>query len=132
MSLELTDPPGVFGLPGLISQAAVVDGERLVYLSGQVAWDDEGAFVGVGDHGAQVVQIVRRIDALLSALGTSRASVVKETIYVVDHRPELVPAILGPLRQGVPTPPTSTLVGVAGLYTPEALVEIEVVAVLPR
>ena len=129
----LLNPSSVFGLPDLVTQVGVVDSDdALIFLSGQVAWGDDGSLVGPGDHGAQVAQIVRRVDAILAEFGATRAYIVKETIYVVDHSPELVPVILGALREGVPTPPTSTYLGVQCLYTPEALVEIEFVAAVPR
>jgi enamine deaminase RidA (YjgF/YER057c/UK114 family) len=130
---RLLSPNVVFGLPDLISQVGVVnDTDALVFISGQVAWDDAGALVGIGDHGAQVAQIVSRLDALLATIGATRADIVKETIYVVDHSPELVPVILGPLRDGVPVPPTSTYIGVQSLYSPDALVEMEFVVSVPR
>ncbi|GAA2224627.1 RidA family protein [Herbiconiux moechotypicola] len=129
---EFVNPPTVFGLPGLISQLGVVGaGQSLLFVSGQVAWGDDGEFVGVGDHGAQVARIVERVDGLLAAVGATRSDIVKETIYVVGHSPELVPAILGPLRAGVEAPPTSTYLGVQSLYAPEALVEIDFVVALP-
>lgn len=130
MPITFDNPGAVFALPDLISQTVTIDGGRLLVLSGQVAWDDSGAIVGLGDHGAQTAQIVDRVDRMLAALGTDRSAIVKETVYVVGHRPELVPAILGPLRAGVATPPTSTYLGVQSLYTPDALVEIEFIVAL--
>lgn len=130
---RLLSPNAVFGPADLISQVAVVDEtDALVFVSGQVAWDDEGSLVGIGDHGAQAAQIIARLDVLLATIGATRADIVKETIYVVDHSPELVPAILGPLRDGVPIPPTSTYIGVQSLYSPDALVEMEFVVSVPR
>lgn len=129
MTAHFDNPGDVFALPDLISQTVTVDSSRLVLLSGQVAWDDDGAIVGE-DHGTQTIRIVERVDRILAALGTDRTAIVKETVYVVGHRPELVPAILGPLRAGVTTPPTSTYLGVASLFTPEALVEIDFVVAL--
>ncbi|MFI9010000.1 RidA family protein [Actinosynnema sp. NPDC053489] len=127
--LTRTNPAGLFAAPELISQSVAVPG--LVFLSGQVAWNADGELVGAGDHAAQAEQVARNIDIALAAAGTDRAHVVKETVYVVDHAPELVPAILGPLRAGVPAPPASTLVGVAALFQPGFLVEVDVVAVVP-
>lgn len=127
------NPPGVFGPTELVSQAAVADPDQaLVLLSGQVAWGDDGAFVGIGDHAAQVAQIVSRLDVILAEIGATRADIVKETIYVVDHRPDLVPFVIGPLREGVSVPPASTYIGVQTLYAPEALVEIDFVISVPR
>jgi enamine deaminase RidA (YjgF/YER057c/UK114 family) len=127
MSLERLNPPAVFAMPDLISQGVVSTGTRHVHLSGQVAWDAEGRLVGAGDHAAQAGQIAANIGELLTAAGVTWDDVVKETIYVVDYRPELVPAIFGALRRG--RPPASTLVPVAALFQPGYLIEVEVVAV---
>ncbi|MEU4897220.1 RidA family protein [Streptomyces sp. NPDC044780] len=123
------EPDGVFGLPELVSQVSVPAGLGLAFISGQVAWDEEGRVVGEGDHTAQAAQVARRIDRLLDALGAQRQDIVKETVYVVDHEPHLVPGILGALH-GSP-PPSSTLVGVAKLFAPEFLIEVECVVALP-
>ncbi|MBB4660568.1 RidA family protein [Conexibacter arvalis] len=127
--IERIEPDGVFGLPDLVSQVSVVDGGRVAFLSGQLAWDESGAVVGKGSHQAQVEAIAGRIDRILAQLGADRSDIVKETIYVVDYRPELVPVILGALH-GSP-PPSSTLVGVAALADPDLLVEVECVVALP-
>ncbi|HEX4253187.1 MAG TPA: RidA family protein [Pseudonocardia sp.] len=126
--MRYLNPDGLDAKPELISQAVVVPELGLVYLSGQVAWDAEGRLVGEGDHGAQAEQIVRNIDLALAAAGTDRNHVVKETVYVVGHRPELVPAILGPLRKGAARPPASTFLGVETLYEPGYLVEVDIIA----
>ncbi|OMI84718.1 endoribonuclease [Streptomyces sp. M1013] len=122
------EPDGVYGLPDLVSQISVPTGRQLAFLSGQVAWDEQGRVVGEGDHAAQAAQVARRIDRLLEALGAQRQDIVKETIYVVDHEPHLTPGILGALH-GSP-PPSSTLVGVAKLFAPEFLIEVECVVAL--
>ncbi|MFC8006831.1 RidA family protein [Streptomyces olivaceus] len=123
------EPDGVFGVPDLISQVSVPSGRDFAFLSGQVAWDEEGRVVGKGDHVAQATQIARRIDRVLGALGAGREDIVKETVYVVDYEPQLAPAVLGALH-GSP-PPSSTLVGVARLFAPEFLLEVECVIALP-
>ncbi|MFD7463624.1 RidA family protein [Streptomyces tendae] len=123
------DPDGVFSLPDLVSQISVPAGLNLAFISGQVAWDEEGRVVGEGDHTAQAAQVARRVDSLLDALGAQRQDIVKETIYVVDYEPHLVPGILDALH-GAP-PPSSTLVGVAQLFAPEFLIEVEYVVALP-
>ncbi|GEB53359.1 RidA family protein [Streptomyces cacaoi] len=128
MSVERSNPPAVHSPTGMISQVVVTEGERLVHLSGQVAWDTAGRPVGPGDHGAQSAQIVRNIGAALAAVGATRDDIVKETVYVVDYTPALLPVIFGPLRAGVTRAPASTLVPVPALFAPEYLLEVEVVA----
>ncbi|WP_431981719.1 RidA family protein [Streptomyces qinglanensis] len=130
MSVQRVDPAAVHSLLGVMSQVVTTEGERLVHLSGQVAWDGAGRLVGPGDHAAQAAQIVRNIEAALAAVGATRDDIVKETVYVVDYSPALLPEIFGPLRAGVSQVPASTLVGVLSLFAPEYLMEVEVVAAL--
>ena len=129
MPLRHLDPEGLHPVPGVLSHVVVVPEAGLVYLSGQIAWNQAGEPVGVGDHGRQAQQIVRNIDIALAAAGTDRSRVIKETIYVVDYRPEAVQPIIQALREGVETPPPAqTLVGVEALFAPEYLVEVDIVA----
>nr|WP_221380701.1 RidA family protein [Actinoplanes polyasparticus] len=131
MSLRHVDPEGLNPVPGVLSHAVVVPDAGLVYLSGQVAWNEAGELVGANDHGQQAEQIVRNIDTALAAVGTDRSRVVKETIYVADYRPGVAGPIFAALREGVTTPPPAqTMVGVAALFSPDFLVEIDIVAAL--
>ncbi|MEW2298308.1 Rid family hydrolase [Streptomyces sp. NPDC006743] len=131
MSVTRVNPPSVHSPSDQITQVVTVEGRRLVHLSGQVAWDERGRPVGLGDHGAQAAQIARNLDAALAAVGATRDDIVDETVYVVDYTPELLPAIFGPLRAGVAEAPASTLVGVSALFAPGFLLEVKVVAALP-
>lgn len=131
MPVNRVSPPSVHNPSDQISQVVTVDGTRLVHLSGQVAWDAQGQPVGLGDHEAQAAQIARNLAAALAAVGATRDDIIEETVYVVDYAPKLLPAIFGPLRAGVSEAPASTLVGVPALFTPEYLLEVQVVAALP-
>jgi enamine deaminase RidA (YjgF/YER057c/UK114 family) len=130
MELRHLNPAGLHPIPNVLTHAVVVPELGLVHLSGQIAWNSDGELVG-DDHGTQARQIVRNIDTALAAAGTDRSRVVKETIYVAGYRPEIVQPIFDALRDGARTPPPAqTLLGVASLYAPEVLVEIDIVAVL--
>ncbi len=131
MTINRIDPPAVNGAPGLISQITVANGHDLAFVSGQVSWDAEGTILGVGDYAAQAAQIAVNIDANLEALGVGRDAIVKETVYVVDWTPELLPVVIGGLRNGSAVP-ASTLVGVSALFHPDALIEVEIVVAIPR
>ncbi|MHC3475549.1 hypothetical protein ACYF6T_43750 [Streptomyces sp. 7R007] len=63
----------------------------------------------LGDHGVQAAQVARNLDAVLAAVGATHDDIVDETIDVGDYTPELLPAIFGPLRAGVPEAPASVL-----------------------
>ena len=128
MTVTRSNPPTLFHPTDLISQVVTVTGKRMVYLSGQVAWDTEGNLVGRGDYAAQSAQIARNIDAALAAVGGTRDDIVEETVFVAGYTPGLLHAIFDPLRAGTSTVPASTLIGVAALFDPDYLIEVRVIA----
>ena len=107
----------------------VVKTGNTVYIDGQVGVAPDGAVVGKGDPEAQVRQIWRNIEAAVKAAGgAGLQNVVKTTTYItsIDHagavrkvREELFRTI---------TPPTSTLLVVSALASPDFVVEIEAIA----
>jgi enamine deaminase RidA (YjgF/YER057c/UK114 family) len=104
---------------------------RLVWTSGQVAFDPDRNIVGVGDWEAQSRQVFGNLTSALSAAGAGWSDVVKLTLYVVDVAE--LPTIRAVRDEFVDTanPPTSSLVQVAGLVHPDLLIEVEAVAWLP-
>ncbi|MBT0773981.1 RidA family protein [Kineosporia sp. J2-2] len=132
MTVTRLNPPGMHASPGLISQVVTVTDQTLIHLSGQVAWDENGAPVASGDHTGQAAQIARNIDIALAAAGATRADLVKETIYVVGYTPDLLLPILDALRDGHQPPPASTVIGVDALFAPAFLIEVDVVAAVTR
>ncbi|RSN54411.1 RidA family protein [Amycolatopsis sp. WAC 04182] len=129
-SLERLTPSGLHHVPGAFTPAVLVHGADLAFLSGQVAWDENGVLTGE-DHVTQMHQIAHNIDVALAAAGCGREDIVKETVYVVDYRPELIAGLFGALRREVSVAPASTLVGVSALFDPAVLVEVDVVAKIP-
>ena len=57
---------------------------NLIYISGQVAVNENRVIVGVGDFVAQVHQMFANINWILEAGGSSLAKVVHTTTYVTD------------------------------------------------
>ena len=101
-----------------------------VYIAGQTGVNAKGKLVGKGDAFLQARQVFRNIKALVEKAGGSMADLVKITVYVTDIRnAEAVRKARGEFMKG--DPPTSTLLCVTGLASPDYLVEIEAIAVLP-
>ncbi|NQW09079.1 MAG: RidA family protein [Alphaproteobacteria bacterium] len=110
---------------------AVVTEDGTVYLRGQVGTDFAGNLVGADDPAAQADQAMKNVAQLLSECGAALADVVKITLYITDraHREPVYRAV-GRWLKGVH--PVSTGLMVAGLAKPEWLMEIDVIAVIPK
>jgi len=111
--------------PYLLSQAIRAGG--LVYVSGQAAVGDDGAIVGKGDFDAQAGQAFRNLERALKAGGSSLTQVIKVTIFLTSMRH--FPKIVELRRKWFAAPyPADTIVEVAALYSPDAMIEIEAIA----
>src|ERR1700712_1636119 len=135
MSITLIDPQG---LPKVdfFHQVSNATGSRLVFIAGQVAWDTDGTLVGEGDLAAHVEQSYLNVGASLAEVGGSLGNIVKLTNYVTNWTVDKMPLVQdGRARAcaklGVTKfMPPGTLIGVAALFVPEHLIEVEAIAVL--
>src|SRR5690242_3795451 len=109
----------------------LADVRRLVYVSGQLAFDEQSELVGKGDVGAQTEQVLKNIERALTQLGGSLADVVQVTVFVKDMS-GLRQIHEARLRAFSPPYPTSTLVAVSAFVHPDALIEINAVAALKK
>jgi 2-iminobutanoate/2-iminopropanoate deaminase len=131
MQRIVTNPEGVAPPAGNYSHSVRVEtpGATWVYIAGQVSVDPSGEFVGEGDIRRQTEQVFENLSAVLQANGASFADVVEMRTFVTDvGRLAEVRAV----RDGyLPSPPpASTLVEVSGLYRPEAMIEVDAIAVV--
>jgi enamine deaminase RidA (YjgF/YER057c/UK114 family) len=114
------------------SHATVAGG--LVWLGGQIGSDVTGKVPEPGDVVAQFARAIRNVSVALRAVGSVPANTVKLTYYVTDvksYKANLT-AIGSAYREVFGHHyPATTLVEVASLFDPDALVEIEAVAVCP-
>ncbi len=112
--------------PFLLSQGIRVG--NLVFISGQAAIGDDGNIVGRGDFDKQAEQAFRNLQRALEAAGSSLDRVAKVTIFLksMDNFGKIVAL----RRQWFSAPyPADTIVEISSLYSPEALIEIEAIAV---
>ena len=100
-----------------------------VYVAGQLALDKDGNLVGPNDIRAQSRRAFENMRRVLEGGDASLRDVVKVTVFVTDIRYR---EGYGEVRQEffAASPPASTLVQVASLAIPGALIEIEAVAVV--
>ena len=87
--MRAINPPGP-SIPG-ISQAMLVSGDSLLFLSGHLALGPEGI---VGDDLAtQLDQVFKNLRATLQEAGAEFTNVARLTIYVRDYNVEMLPTI---------------------------------------
>lgn len=113
--------------PYLLSQA--IRAGDLLYVSGQAAVGDDGGIVAPGDFDRQADRAMRNLQRVLIAGSSSLGSIVKVTIFLtsMSHFPKIVEL----RRKWFTAPyPADTIVEVAALYSPDAMIEIEAVAVV--
>ncbi len=121
----LAKPRGVF------CHGVKVSSGQLVFVSGQVAYNNQGEIVGKGDIKVQTRQVLENIKAVLQMAGASMQDITKVTVFVTNmaHLAQIhkVRAEYWPDPQQYPA---STLVEVKSLVHPDLLIEIEAFAVI--
>jgi len=113
----------------LFPHAVSVDGGRMVFLSGQLAWDRNGDTVGRGDMPAQLRQVGENLKAALEEAGGTLADIVKITTFVTDMD-QFFTCIGVRDEYFGPGWPCSTTVEVSRLAHPDMLIEVEAIAVI--
>jgi enamine deaminase RidA (YjgF/YER057c/UK114 family) len=104
-----------------------------VYIAGQIGWDENARFTSQA-FGAQAVQALRNIVAVLAAAGGRPEHLVRLTWYVVDKREYLasLKEIGAAFRELIGDYDIAmSAVQVVALVEDEAKVEIEATAVIP-
>ncbi len=125
------NPATVAAPMGTYSHAVRVEAGDVtwIYVSGQLALDLEGNLVGPGNMRTQTEQVFENLARILEANGASFADVVKIQTFVttlddLDAMREVRSRYL------TSEPPASTAVQITALVVPEAVIEVDVVAVV--
>lgn len=105
---------------------------RTLYMTGQVAWDGAGLLVGADDCETQIRQCFDNVEQILAAVGGRLDDIMSLTIFFLN--PADLPAIqkVRAERCSAETAPASILIQTPGLVTPELLVELVPIAVIPE
>jgi reactive intermediate/imine deaminase len=97
-----------------------------IFTAGQVAWDNHGRLVGLGDVRAQTRQVLRNVVSILREAGADVADVLKCNVYLADMR--YFQAMNEVFAEVFTTDPPARTTVQAALAEPEMLVEIEAIA----
>jgi enamine deaminase RidA (YjgF/YER057c/UK114 family) len=132
MQKQLINPPGLYDPSRFYTHAVSVRGGKTIYVSGQVAFDENRKLIEPGDLRAQFRQAFANLKTALQAAGAGPEDVVKITVYVKNY----TEACLAPFEEGLGVcfgshrGFASTLIGVQSLARNELLVEVEAIAVV--
>ena len=116
---------------GHFSQATMIEANgRLVFISGMTARKADGTMAGVGDIEAQTRQVCENLKAAIEEAGGTMDDICRVDVYIRNM--EHFPLIHKVRREYFPAPPpASTMVEVVKMTSPDALIEISAIAVLP-
>lgn len=134
MPKQFINPPGLPNWEQSFSQVVVVrsGAASTVYLSGQVAVDQENNLIGAGDLKAQAESAFTNLERALAAAGATPADVVKINIYIKNYEPTQAAIVREAMRTVFRHKelPASTWLGVETLALAELLIEVDAIAVV--
>ncbi|KSU78304.1 MULTISPECIES: RidA family protein [Rhodococcus] len=79
---ETFDVAGITTVSSVYPSAVAVG--ELIFVSGQVSFDDDGGVIHGGDVTAQTAQCISRLADVLVGVGSVLADVVQATVYLAD------------------------------------------------
>jgi enamine deaminase RidA (YjgF/YER057c/UK114 family) len=123
---KLREPSGVF------SHATTIEATgKIVFVSGMTARRPDGSIAGIGDITVQTRQVIENIKSALEEAGGTLDDVCRVDVYVrnMEHFDE----IHAVRREYFKPPlPASTMVEITKMTSPDYLIEINAIAVLPN
>ena len=117
---------------GHFSQATTVEARgRLVFVSGMTARKADGTIAGIGDVEAQTRQVCENVKSAVEAAGGTLNDVCRVDVFVRNM--EDFETIHKVRREYFSPPlPASTMVEVTKMVSPDYLIEMSAIAVLPE
>ena len=130
MTIQRINPDTMHKNPAFTQVATVTNPTKWIFVGGQNGVDRNGKMAGK-DIASQSTQAYKNVITALEAAGATLNDVYKMTVYIVQGH-SLQEAFEAAQRvETVPVEPaTISVIMVAGLANPEALIEIEAAAAL--
>jgi reactive intermediate/imine deaminase len=117
---------------GHFSQATVIEARgKLVFISGMTSRKADGTIAGIGDIEVQTRQVCENLKAAVEAAGGAMDDIVRVDVYVrnMEHFDQIHKV----RREYFKAPaPASTMVEICKMTSPDYLIEINAIAVLPN
>jgi enamine deaminase RidA (YjgF/YER057c/UK114 family) len=129
--LRFFNPPTLSKPPGYSHVVEMTGPGRTVWIAGQLGIGKDGNVAG-SDFRAQAVQCFENLKAALASVGAGFEHVVKVNNYLLDVKDLAVFREVRDQYLNTSAPPASTTIAIAAFARPGALLEVEVVAVLPE
>lgn len=130
MPRQQVSSPKIGKPSGHFSHANMVEAKgRLVFISGMLAKDADSKIVGVGDAEAQTRQVCENLKSAVEAAGGTLDDICRVDVYVRNM--EHFDVIHKVRREYFSSPPpASTMVEITKMTSPDALIEINAIAVI--
>ena len=116
---------------GHFAQAIAIEAKgKLVFISGMTSRRADGSIAGVGDVEAQTRQVCENLKSAVEAAGGTMDDICRVDVYVRNM--EHFESIHKVRREYFKSPPpASTMVEVTKMTSPDYLIEISAIAVIP-
>ncbi len=116
--------------PVALASSVLVEGGKLLFVSGHLSQDENRQIVGKDDIKAQTRQVLDYLGQAIERAGGKFSDIVKVTVFVKDmaQAPEIYQVRLEYFDQE--HLPASSMIEVSRFVHPDALIEIEAMAVL--
>lgn len=114
------------------SQIVVANPGKMIFISGQVAWDENRSLIGENDLAKQTQKSLDNLKIAMEAAGGTLENIVMLRIYIVNFQNKDGAIISSALQEnfGIEHPPASTWLSVIGLANEGFMIEIEAQAVI--
>lgn len=130
MEKRAINPTAWLGAFNIHHGIEVTGANRVLYLSGQTASAADGSPLHPGDLVAQFQAAWDNLKAALAEAGMDPTNIVRMNMYTTDVEGFMAAAgDLVPIFAGDGCKPVGTLLGVAALFEPEVMIELEATAV---
>ncbi len=117
---------------GFVQANEISGAQRTLMCAGQTSVDEDGNPINAGDMKGQLSQCLVNLETVLKEAGFGLGDVVRLNYYTTDVSAfiESAEEALGSRMAAVGCRPASTLLGVASLFHPDIIIEIEATAVV--